>query len=328
MNSYLENNFKKLEIKTAGSDYPSIQNNADIAMFMKKSFNGEILYTNIQNERIKYFVGANNNQPHQNTAFELFYVIQGTMIKIIENKKYIFHAGEGCIINRRITHSDTVQNGFVMILNFTEALFKQITRDLTEDTLSGPIFTFLRNSCTDTGAWKKIFLAFHPTLPIIDSRFKTILDSLQIELASTNLGAAYFRQGLLLRLLAILENHHAFKLKQFYINSNKENYLINQMLSFIEKNYGAISRKEVSAFLHYNDEYLNRLLKKHCGKTINAYAREIRLDRAKELLLTTKLSIAEIAQLLHFSSENYFYHFFAKEAHCSPNQFRQKYPKD
>nr|WP_253896525.1 AraC family ligand binding domain-containing protein [Streptococcus gallolyticus] len=46
---------------------------------------------------------------HQNTAFELLYVLSGTVINKIEDKEFIYHAGQGCLLNRRITHSDILK---------------------------------------------------------------------------------------------------------------------------------------------------------------------------------------------------------------------------
>ncbi|MFK3588545.1 AraC family transcriptional regulator [Lactobacillus sp. 23-2] len=327
MDKQTEQFFKKIEIQTVGSAFPSIQNNADIAMFIKQSIDDDILYTDIQDKRIDAFVSENNNQPHQNTAFELFYVLEGTVIKTIEEKEYILRKGEGCILNRRITHSDDLKDGFMLVLNFTEDYFRKITHDLSTEQLQGPVFSFLHNNCTESGNWKKSYMEFHPTVPVVDRRFQTILDSLQQELATRKLGADFFLQGLLLRLLSCLENPHSFRLNVIDINSSKEDFLVDRLISFIESNYGKVSRKEISKALHYNDEYLNRLLKRSHGLTISTYARNVRLNRAKELLMTTDLTVAEIARLLDFSSENYFYHFFSKVVGISPKKYREAHSK-
>lgn len=116
-----------------------------------------------------------------------------------------------------------------------------------------------------------------------------------------------------------------FNVNAIDIHSGKEDFLVERLTSYIVRNYGNVTRKDIERDLHYNDEYLNRLLKKACGMTISRYAAEIRLDRAKQLLSTTSLTIGEITDLLDFSSENYFYHFFKKEEGISPSRYRAEH---
>ena len=116
-----------------------------------------------------------------------------------------------------------------------------------------------------------------------------------------------------------------FNINTIDIHSGKEDFLVERLTSYIVKKYGNVSRRDVEKDLHYNDEYLNRLLKKACGKTINRYAAEIRLDRARQLLSTTSLTIGENTNLLEFSSENYFYHFFKKAEGISPSRYRAEH---
>ena len=217
----------------------------------------------------------------------------------------------------------------MLVLNFTEAFFTELLSNLTSfDLKAHPVFDFIATNCSSNNDWQKNYLEFTPTVPLENPQFQILLDSLQQELATPKIGATYLQKGLFLRLLAALENQNMFALNPVVLNQSKEDYLINRLTSYIAKNYGATSRKEIELELHYNSEYLNRLLKKHTGQTINQYASEIRLQRAKQLLTTTKLPISQITDLLHFSSDNYFYHFFKKATRTSPSRYRQKYYQD
>lgn len=316
-----------LENPIQTSDFPEIKNNADLAMFLKRSVNDGVLYTNIQRENIVSFVGDDYSRLHQNASFELLYVLDGTIVKTIENKEYTLQTGQGYILNRRIVHSEHLKNGFLLCLNFTEDFFNEITKEEKIDFSRHPVFNFIKNSNQKDAGWKKSYLEFSPRLPIQNKIFNIILDSLQQELATSKIGTSFFQKGLFLRLLEQLENHHMFELNPIDVTSSKEEFLIDRLTSFIGQHYGDVSRKQIEENLHYNDEYLNRLLKKACGKTINAYATEIRIDRAKELLISTDLTVSKITELLNFSSDNYFYHFFKKATKLSPNQYRQAHKK-
>jgi AraC-like DNA-binding protein len=80
----------------------------------------------------------------------------------------------------------------------------------------------------------------------------------------------------------------------------------------MKSNHGRCTREELSAQLHYNGEYLNRIVKKYTGKTILEYGQTIYMEEARELLAGTDLSISAIIEELGFSNRSHFYRLFEK----------------
>ena len=70
--------------------------------------------------------------------------------------------------------------------------------------------------------------------------------------------------------------------------------------------------------------YLSGLFKSLYGKSFQDYLKQIRLDQAKIMLLSTDMKIYEIALRVGFEDPNYFSAAFKKAYHCSPNQYRDK----
>ncbi len=64
--------------------------------------------------------------------------------------------------------------------------------------------------------------------------------------------------------------------------------------------------------------------KNYLGVTFGEYLTNLRITKAKELLLTTKKSMEEIALLLGLGSANYFGLFFKKHTGLSPLQYRKQ----
>ena len=58
------------------------------------------------------------------------------------------------------------------------------------------------------------------------------------------------------------------------------------------------------------------------GITIMNYAKKIRIERAKVLLLTTNESILEIALTLGFHDQSHFYKVFKSFTGMSPSKYR------
>ena len=67
---------------------------------------------------------------------------------------------------------------------------------------------------------------------------------------------------------------------------------------------------------------LRDLFSKALGQSLHEFIQHRRLDQARMLVADEKLSIKQIADQLHFSTEFYFSHFFKKLTGMSPTAFR------
>lgn len=67
-----------------------------------------------------------------------------------------------------------------------------------------------------------------------------------------------------------------------------------------------------------------RIFKRHYHITPYAYYSSLRVEKASELLKTTKLSVKEIAFRLGFADEHYFSAAFKQQTGLSPSEFRRE----
>ena len=68
--------------------------------------------------------------------------------------------------------------------------------------------------------------------------------------------------------------------------------------------------------------YLSSLFIEENGYGINKYIREVRMKKAKELLLDTNLKIGEIGRKVGYPNLSYFCKSFAREYGVTPEKFR------
>lgn len=73
----------------------------------------------------------------------------------------------------------------------------------------------------------------------------------------------------------------------------------------------------------YTEYYLSRKFKQEMDISISGYIRRARVERAKVLLTTTDLSIAEIAERLQFSSSSHFSDSFRRLVNVLPQAYRR-----
>ncbi|WP_172200628.1 response regulator [Saccharibacillus qingshengii] len=70
-------------------------------------------------------------------------------------------------------------------------------------------------------------------------------------------------------------------------------------------------------------EYISRRFKREFGENVFDYLANVRLERAKRLLLGSEMTVVRIAELVGYQDEKYFSRVFKKATGCSPNEFRR-----
>jgi AraC-like DNA-binding protein len=93
---------------------------------------------------------------------------------------------------------------------------------------------------------------------------------------------------------------------------------------FLYSNYNTKIRLEsIGHMVNLNPRYLCTVFRQVTGRTINQYLTEIRIEKAKRLLLYTSLSITEIALETGFSSSQYFSNVFRRAEGIEPSIYRK-----
>ncbi len=83
-----------------------------------------------------------------------------------------------------------------------------------------------------------------------------------------------------------------------------------------------LSMTEVAAYTGYSVPYFSRKFHQLMGRTPSAYLLEARILHAKHLLVSTALTVREIAAASGFSQSSYFIQCFRKVEQMTPEQFR------
>ena len=73
----------------------------------------------------------------------------------------------------------------------------------------------------------------------------------------------------------------------------------------------------------YTPYYLSRKFKEETGKGIKDYIKALRLEKAKTLLATTNMTVADIADELKFCSSSYFSSEFKSVFGILPQKYRE-----
>ncbi len=86
-----------------------------------------------------------------------------------------------------------------------------------------------------------------------------------------------------------------------------------------------VSLSVLAEEFHLNPQYISQLFKNEIGVGFLAYLTNIRMEKAKKLLLSTSFSVAEIAEQAGYGDYRVFTKAFKKTEGITPSQYRREF---
>lgn len=257
--------------------------------------NINIIYTGFHKEDA-YFVAGE----HSHTFCEILYVMSGTGKTIIDTVEYKIRTGDIMVINAGIVHKeisdekDKLNLVFLAIDNFNyDHLPKNHLIGENEPVvISGKNYRYK-----------------------IESYFTDLLSetSNQIELSS------FMIKNLVGALLAlIIRLYMAIPMEQ---NSYHQDCI--NIKEYIDQNYtNPLTLDSLSEQVYLSKYYLSHIFKTQTGTSPIKYMIHKRISKAATLLVTTDLSIKDIAMSVGYDDPVYFSQMFKKIQNVSPATYR------
>lgn len=106
----------------------------------------------------------------------------------------------------------------------------------------------------------------------------------------------------------------------------KDTKPIRMAKQYIQEHYNCpITLEEVSGFAGFSPSYFSTLFKKESGTNFQEYLSEVRMNKAKDLLKETNLTVAGICEQVGYSDLKHFTKNFKRVAGIKPNEYRKLY---
>lgn len=143
-----------------------------------------------------------------------------------------------------------------------------------------------------------------------------------------------FSQNIILSQIETLLNYSERFYNRQFITRKKANHQILDNLEEVLTDYfnshdlikkGLPSVQDIAGALNASPKYLSSVLKVLTGQTAQQHIHEKLLEKAKEKLTTTQLSVSEIAYHLGFEHPQSFSKLFKTKTGVSPLEFRQAF---
>ena len=106
----------------------------------------------------------------------------------------------------------------------------------------------------------------------------------------------------------------------------QEERIINSITRFMQEHLAEeMSLSVLAEEFHMNPQYISQLFKNEIGVGFLAYLTSIRMEKAKKLLLSTSLSIGEVAEQSGYGDYRVFTKVFKKSEGITPSQYRRDF---
>lgn len=272
---------------------------------------------------IKRFVHSHKNKPklHIHEFVELIFVVRGEADHLFEGEQYSIKAGDVFIINPGEVHTYSFQSD--QQLEIINLLFLP---HLIEDS----ILSSLKISNSIDYFYVQPFLdkdeRFHHRLRLQWEDAKTVLYQLEDMIKESD--RAYPGYETLIRLkliemLILLSRYYHFHRWGSLPRTPASKITVRRVCGYLERNFHKkITLPSLSRLFNISVRQLNRLFKKETGLSVIDTVHQIRIERAKRLLLETDEKVIVIAIAVGYESPAFFSQLFTRLVGYSPGKYR------
>ena len=99
---------------------------------------------------------------------------------------------------------------------------------------------------------------------------------------------------------------------------------VGAVKNYIHQHYAEdLSLETLAEKVYLSSGYLSFIFKKETGMNLNRYIRVVRMEKAKELLCTTNMKVAQVSEKTGFTNVSYFCRSFREYYGSSPESYRK-----
>ena len=137
-------------------------------------------------------------------------------------------------------------------------------------------------------------------------------------------------QGIIVSQLEVLLNYsERFYTRQFQTRSSVEPDILTRVHYLLQKHIDGhhkefISVNAIASELNMSPHYLSDLLRSRTGMNTQQHIHAFLIERAKSMLVTTRLSVSEIAYRLGFEYPQHFNRLFKSKTGITPSEYRNR----
>ncbi len=253
---------------------------------------------------------------HWHKELELAYVASGSVTVFVDENKFELKSGEGIFINSYRLHSFFSHGDETVMPNI---VFSPVLLYGTRESIFWD--KYVRPFCFESN-----FTAIHLSEKIKwQAKILEYAKNVFICLNKKEFGFEFRACSILSEIIICMMENDASK-TAFCVKKERETERVRRMLSYIQMHYSEnISIKQISDSAFISKRECLRCFKEIIKITPIQYVIELRISKAKQLLLETDMPIIDICMSSGFDDQSYFTKVFRKKTGLPPLKFRKLY---
>jgi AraC-like DNA-binding protein/mannose-6-phosphate isomerase-like protein (cupin superfamily) len=268
---------------------------------------------------------------HKHDFYEMTFVLSGEVRLQIEDEIRTYRAGDCCLFNKNIHHKEFFDTNFEIVLfMFQEEYIRSLLdQNILYDSNGKP---YSYNSFFHHLFAQNAKNPFYDSKEYIDFSLKKDFDSNSIfqltnemilEIDGSSSGKHFMMMGYFCRFINLIENDDMYEIKVHHAKLSQEEATMYRIATLLEQYHGKIDRDTLEKTIHYSNDHINRIVKKHTGKTLSEYKKGFLLREAAIQLKETDKNINDICEELGYTNRTYFNRAFKKQYGVTPGQYRK-----
>lgn len=235
---------------------------------------------------------------HDHGTYEIYMLLSGEAEIFVKEQVFLLKENYLLFIPKNIIHRSNykIPRNLRLVVNFTDDFLPPALADAAQTLFSRHIY-----------------------LPKDTAFIKKLLFSMGEECKRQDALSCAMLQAHLTELITYCIRHASCHTQAAITNP-----AVARLLKYINENYKApITRKDAARMLCISERHLSRIFLENTGFGFKEYLLLIRMKHARQLLCSTKLSIAEIACACGYSDSNYFSKMFHDSNGMPPLTYRR-----
>ena len=254
----------------------------------------------------------NDGLSHEHDFTELAYILSGKGKYLVEGIEYSVNAGDLLICNPGVKHNHIVTNPKEPTIEFISGFTDFHFKNMPPNSIKLP-----DNSCIlHTSAELKQEISMHCYAMIAEKESK--------QAGRYFMFKTHLMQMLLLVIREIADVERTDQ-KGCNFESYNKSYAVNRIINYLNENYEhKISLEQIAHNMYLSPVYISKIFKEETGESPINYLIKIRLEKAKDILLSGDGgSIKNTANRVGYDDVYHFSKLFKKYYGISPLYFKK-----
>ncbi len=254
------------------------------------------------------------SRPHKHDSCELICVSSGAVKVSLPQRPYVLHEGDVMTICPGVVHTISKvesKSDFISVIpNFDKS---SATKELIE------VFGIMLSYANEKHSERLVIRSFR------EPELKRMFEECLHEVKNDEWGSITALEANLVRLLVrVVRMWRRTGLFDSVSHILDEKLSLDMVSDYIDKHYDEPLRVEALATMcDMSYSHFARSFKALNGVSCKEYIEEVRVERAKRLLLTTDYDISFISQELGFSDCSHLIRIFKKQCGTTPKKYRE-----